>query len=104
MKTNMLAYSRTAASTESTKSSAGSTVKKGVKILNGATMYVAKGVSLNLREEPDSGSDIIATFRGGTAVSVLRRGKYWSYVQVKGLNGYMANEYLVSVKGQYMAE
>lgn len=104
MKTNMLAYSRTAASAESTKSSAGSTVKKGVKILNGATMYVAKGVSLNLREEPNSSSDIIATFRGGTAVSVLRRGKYWSYVQVKGLNGYMANEYLVSVKGQYMAE
>ena len=72
--------------------------------MNGATMYVAKGISLNLREEPDSSSDIIASFRGGTAVSVLRKGKYWSYVQVKGLYGYMANDYLVSVKGQYLSE
>lgn len=104
MKTNMLAYSRTEAAASASKSSAGSTVTKGVKILNGATMYVAKGISLNLREKPNSASDIIATFRGGTEVSVLRKGKYWSYVQVKGLNGYMANDYLVSVKGQYAAE
>ena len=105
MKTNMLAYSRTESSSgSSTKSSASSSTKKGVQILNGATMYVAKGISLNLREEPNSSSDIIASFRGGTAVSVLRKGKYWSYVQVKGLYGYMANEYLVSVKGQSLSE
>ena len=102
MKTNMLAYSRSASSSSSSSSKSSS--KSSTKIVSGTVMYVAKGMRLNLREEPNSSSDIIASFRGGTAVTVIKRGKYWSFVEVKGLQGYMANEYLVSTKGEALAE
>ena len=86
MQTKFLAYSRGSSSSGSGSS--------------GSTMYVAKGVWLYLRSAPDSSSDILGTFRGGTAVTVLSRGKYWYRVSVKGLEGYMGKEYLTSVKGQ----
>ena len=86
MQTSMLAYS---------KGSSGSSGKA-----SGSTMYVMKGVRLYLRAEPDSSSEILGTFRGGTAVTVLSKGKYWNKVSVKGLVGYMGNEYLTSVKGE----
>lgn len=101
MKTSMLAYSRMEdfkgnKKESSQKSSSGS--RKSGDSSSGTTMYIMKGVRLNLREEPNSSSDIIASFRGGTKVTVLRRGRYWSYVEVKGLYGYMGNDYLVSEK------
>ena len=86
MQTRFLAYSRGSSSSGSGSS--------------GSTMYVAKGVWLYLRSAPDSSSDILGTFRGGTAVTVLSRGKYWYRVSVKGLEGYMGKEYLTSVKGR----
>ena len=86
MQTNMLAYGRYR--TGSTSSG------------DGTTMYVMKGVRLNLRTEPDSNSEIIASFRGGTPVTILKRGKYWSHVLVKGYEGYMGNDYLVSSKNE----
>ena len=102
MQTSMLAYGR---SSSSGSGSSGSSSKSGgKKVASGTVMYVAKGVRLNLREAADSSSEIIASFRGGTAVTVLRRGKYWSYVRVQGLQGYMGNTYLVSKKGETVDE
>ena len=83
MQTSMLAYS---------PSGSGST--------SGSTMYVLKGVWLYLRAEPDSSSEILGTFRGGTAVTVLKRGKYWHKVTVRGMEGYMGNAYLTDEKGK----
>ena len=40
----------------------------------------------------------IASFRGGTKVTVLKKGKIWCQVEVKGLTGYMATEFLTSEK------
>ena len=71
---------------------------------SGSTMYVAKDCRLYLRAEPDSNSEILGTFRGGTAVTVLKKGKYWYRVSVKGLEGYMGKEYLVEQKGQTVEE
>ena len=65
---------------------------------SGSTAYVQKGIRLNLREKASSSSDILGSFRGGTKVSVLKKGGYWSKVEVDGLTGYMANEYLTSEK------
>ena len=96
MKTSMLAYSRKSSSSSSSSSSS----KSDSAVVSGSTMYVARGTRLNLREEANSSSDIIASFRGGTPVTVIRKGRYWSYVEVKGLRGYMGNDYLVSEKGQ----
>ena len=83
MQTSFLAYSR----------SSGASSSDG-----GDTMYVMKGIRLNLREEASSSSGLVGSYRGGTPVTVLRRGKYWSYVRVKGEVGYMWNDYLVSSK------
>ena len=86
MQTNLLAYGKGSGNNGNNSS--------------GTTMYVMAGVRLNLREEPNSRDDsnIIASFRGGTKVTVIKKGKYWSYVQVKGLYGYMGNDYLVDSK------
>lgn len=87
MKTSMLAYSRGSSSGSQSSDS-------------GSTMYVMKGVWLYLRAEPDSSSEILGTFRGGTPVTVLKKGKYWHRVVVKGIEGFMGKDYLTSVKGQ----
>ena len=92
MKTSMLTFKNSSSSSGS--SSGGS----------GSTMYVAKDCRLYLRAEPDSSSEILGTFRGGTPVTVLSKGKYWYRVSVKGLEGYMGKDYLVNVKGQSMEE
>ena len=64
----------------------------------GSTMYVwtPSGTTLNLRAEPSSWSEILGTYRVGTAVTVLKRGKIWTRVRVKGKIGYMGTDYLVS--------
>ena len=83
MQTRYLAYARQSSGSGST---------------GGSTMYVMKGVWLYLRAEPDSNSEILATIKGGTAVTVLKKGKYWTKVSVKGMEGYMGNDYLSSKK------
>ena len=86
MKTSLLAYGRNTGS--------------GTNPGSGTTMYVMKGVRLYLRAAPDSSSEILGTFRGGTPVTVLKKGKYWHRVLVKGIEGFMGNNYLVNVRGQ----
>ena len=96
MQTNLLAYGRYRSGGSGSGSGSGSGGSSGGSYSStGSVKYVMKGIRLNLRETPDSSGEIIASFRGGTRVTVLRRGKYWSYVEVKGLTGYMGNEYLV---------
>ena len=87
MQTSMLSYGR-GGGTSGSGSSGGS----------GSTMYVIKGIRLYLRAEPDSASEILGTFRGGTAVTVLKKGKYWYKVSVNGLEGYMGSSYLTDEK------
>lgn len=86
MQTSLLAYGRKGGGGSGGSSS-------------GTTMYVMAGVRLNLRAEADTNSDILASYRGGTKVTVLRKGRYWSYVEVGGLKGYMGNDYLTDTKG-----
>ena len=63
--------------------------------VSGDTARVMDGIRLNLRDAPNSAGEVIACFRGGTVVNIIRKGRYWSYVGVKEYEGYMANEYLV---------
>ena len=65
---------------------------------SGDTAYVMKGVCLNLRAEKNGNSEILGSYRGGTKVTVLKQGRVWSLVEVKGQQGYMATEYLTSEK------
>ena len=65
---------------------------------SGDTAYVMKGVCLNLRAEKNGDSAILGSYHGGTKVTVLKQGRVWSLVEVKGQQGYMATEYLTSEK------
>lgn len=80
----------------------GETIDKNTKKTStssdGTVMYILKGISVNLREDKSSDSDILGTYRGGTKVTVFKKGKVWSYVQVKGKVGYMATEFLTPDK------
>ena len=95
MQSRWLAYARykTAAQREA---AADADTGKKTKVTSGTTAYVIKGVRLNLRAEASSSSDIIASFRGGTKVTVLKKGKYFCLVEVKGLQGYMGTDYLTA--------
>ena len=61
-------------------------------------MYVRTdtGVPLHLREKPTIFSDILASYKPGTPVTVLKKGSAWCYVTIDGLKGYMGSQYLVS--------
>lgn len=98
MMTSMLAYGRNKNKTTKQTSSSGKTEKKKSGVTSGETAYIMKGIRLNLRAEANNTSDIIASFRGGTTVTVISKGKYWSLVEVRGLQGYMSTDYLTSEK------
>ncbi len=68
------------------------------KVASGETAYVIKGVRLNLRAEANSSSDILGSYRGGTKVTVITRGRNWSLVEVRGQQGYMSTYYLTAEK------
>ena len=63
-------------------------------------MYVKTdtGTRLNLRDGPGLEYDIIGSYRQGTAVSVLKKGKYWTRVSIGGKTGYMGSNYLSETK------
>lgn len=94
MKTEKLAYAKykTAAEREIITGA-----KKASSTAIGDTAYVKKGVCLNLRDSAGDG-EIIASFHGGTKVTILKKGRHWSYVSVRGLTGYMSNDYLTAEK------
>ena len=102
MKTSMLAYSKDQDSegttTETNNDTKKTTTKKSSSISTGDTKYIEKGIRLNLREKASSSSDVLGSFRGGTKVTILKKGNYWSRVEVKGQVGYMANDYLTDEK------
>ena len=98
MQSDLLAYAKyKKTSSSSSNTSTSSSSKTKVTVSTGDTMYVMKGIRLNLREDKNNGP-IISSFRGGTPVTILKKGRYWSFVEVKGLQGYMANEYLTDEK------
>ena len=84
-------------STKSSAKTSGSKTASGGEV-SGDTAYVMKGVCLNLRSGKGGDSEIIGSYRGGTKVTVLKKGRNWSLGEVKGKQGYMATEYLTSEK------
>ena len=51
-------------------------------------------ISLNLRQAPNTVSDILAELPYGTEVKVLLQSPDWSLVEWEGQNGYLLNQYL----------
>ena len=98
MRSNRLAYKRYKTTDDKKSSESSNSSGKKTTVSSGTTAYVIKDVRVNLREEPNSSSAIIASFRGGTKVTILKKGKYFSLVEVKGLQGYMGTDYLTTEK------
>ncbi len=91
--------SSSSGSSSGSSSSASSEASKNEKSSSsGSTMYIEKGSCVNFREEANSDSAVIDSYRGGTKVTVLKKGKYWSRVEINGVVGYIATEFLTSEK------
>ena len=84
-------------SSRSGKTSSGSSGSSGS---GSKTRYVKTEYKdvLNLRAGPDDSSSILGSYRNGTPVTILKYGKYWSYVQVYSKKGYMYTKYLSTSK------
>ncbi|MEG0742113.1 MAG: SH3 domain-containing protein [Clostridia bacterium] len=65
------------------------------------TAYVRTntGANLNMRTQPSLQSDIIGSFKNGTAVTVKQQGAGWCQVELNGTLGYMASRYLSTSAG-----
>ncbi|MDR1599025.1 MAG: SH3 domain-containing protein [Oscillospiraceae bacterium] len=66
----------------------------------GSVLYVdtPNGSGLNLRSAPGYDASVIATYRHGTAVTVLQCGRSWYKVSVNYCVGYMDAQYLSASK------
>ena len=94
--TSSSSSSKTSSGSSSSASSKASKNEKSSS--SGSTMYIEKGSCVNFREEANSDSAVIDSYRGGTKVTVLKKGKYWSRVEINGVVGYIATEFLTSEK------
>lgn len=59
-----------------------------------ATVRTNSGIGLNLREEPGMDGAILTSVKNGGTVTVTQKGKNWSRVNVGGVEGFMATEFL----------
>ncbi len=62
----------------------------------GTNAYVvsANGRNVNLRAAPSTASRIIASFKVGTKLTVIIRGREWYFVQINGYYGYMMRQFI----------
>ena len=75
---------------------------------DGTTTYArvatdGPGVTLNLREKPNTNCTVLAEVPYETQVRVLWRDREWSLVSLNGQEGYLLNEYLTFWGGQTAA-
>lgn len=59
-----------------------------------ATVNTEAGVSLNLRANPSTNGEVLATLESGTSAKVVLRSSEWTLVNIDGMDGYLMNEYL----------
>ena len=62
----------------------------------GTTAYIKNPANrtVNLRQGPGKGYKVIAEYRPGTKVTLLKYGRTWCRVSVHGKTGYMMTKYL----------
>ena len=81
----------------------------GLENYEGTTTYArvttdGPGVTLNLREQANTDSAILAELPCDTQLRVLLRGKEWSFVEYEGRNGFLLNQYLTFWGGEPVEE
>ena len=63
-----------------------------------ATVRTNSGIGLNVREEPDMDGAILTSVKNGASVTVTQKGKNWCRVNIGGVEGFMATEFLTFAK------
>jgi len=59
-------------------------------------VHTVKASSINVRERPDTGSEVLAKLEQGAEIKVVESGDIWSKVEVNGKTGYVASNLLTS--------
>ena len=60
----------------------------------GPYVVSANGKSVNLRAAPTTASKIIKSFKVGTRLTVITRGKDWCFILINGYYGYMMRQFI----------
>ena len=65
----------------------------------GAYVVSANGKSVNLRAAPTTASKVIKSFKVGTRLTIVTRGKDWCFILINGYYGYMMRQFIYDPNG-----
>ena len=63
-------------------------------ILGAAYVVSANGRSVNLRAAPTTAAKVIRSFKVGTRLNIITRGRDWYFIQIGGYYGYMMRQFI----------
>ena len=63
-------------------------------IVGSAYVVSANGKNVNLRTAPSTAGKVITSFRVGTRLNIITRGKDWYFIQIGGYYGYMMRQFI----------
>ena len=63
-------------------------------IVGAAYVVSANGRNVNLRAAPTTAGKIIKSFKVGTRLNIITRGKDWYFIQIGGIYGYMMRQFI----------
>ena len=63
-------------------------------IVGAAYVVSANGRNVNLRAAPTTAGKIITSFRPGTRLNIITRGRDWYFIQIGGYYGYMMRQFI----------
>ena len=63
-------------------------------IIDSAYVVSANGRNVNLRSAPTTAGKIIKSFRVGTRLNIITRGRDWYFIQIGGYYGYMMKQFI----------
>lgn len=69
-------------------------VDPDVPIVGTAYVVSANGRNVNLRAAPTTAGKIIRSFKVGTRLNIITRGKDWYFIQIDGIYGYMMRQFI----------
>ena len=63
-------------------------------IVGAAYVVSANGRSVNLRAAPTTAGKVITSFKVGTRLNIITRGRDWYFIQIGGIYGYMMRQFI----------
>lgn len=63
-------------------------------VVGGAYVVSANGRNVNLRSAPTTAGKVIKSFKVGTRLNIITRGRDWYFIQIGGYYGYMMRQFI----------